>query len=88
MLFDAPMRNTVPYEERLALLQHILLGSAKLTIKQIPPHSFIKVASQVKCDGRDHLKQFTLSVLNRKGEGVVLRKPASTYLNDFFTFEV
>ena len=41
--------------------------------------SFAKVVSFVKCEGKEHLKQFNSSIIAKGGEGVVLRQPGSLY---------
>ena len=41
--------------------------------------SFAKVVEFVKCEGKEHLKQFYNSVVAKGGEGVVLREPGSMY---------
>ena len=39
----------------------------------------MKVIEFVKCNGKEHLKQFSSEILAKGGEGVVLREPGSVY---------
>ena len=41
--------------------------------------SFAKVVEFVKCENKEHLKQFNESVIAKGGEGVMLREPGSMY---------
>ena len=44
---------------------------------QLP--SFAKVVEYIKCENKEHLKQFNESIIAKAGEGVVLREPGSLY---------
>ena len=44
---------------------------------QLP--SFAKIVEFVKCEGKEHLKQFNEEILKKGGEGVMLREPGSVY---------
>ena len=66
-IFDAPQQKTMRLEERIKFLQNLKLPS------------FAKVVSFVKCEGKEHLKEFNESVTAKGGEGVVLREPGSFY---------
>ena len=41
--------------------------------------SFAKIVEFVKCEGKEHLKQFNKSIIEKGGEGVILREPGSIY---------
>mmetsp|Transcript_21865 Transcript_21865/g.85686 ORF Transcript_21865/g.85686 Transcript_21865/m.85686 type:complete len:758 (-) Transcript_21865:2367-4640(-) len=43
------------------------------------PCGHVKVVSQAKCKSHDHIKELMDSILANKGEGLMLRKPASSY---------
>lgn len=43
--------------------------------------SFAKVVDFVKCEGKEHLKQFNDVIIAKGGEGVVLREPGSMYIS-------
>ena len=53
--------------ERIEFLQNVKLPS------------FAKIVEFVKCESKEHLKQFNESVIAKGGEGVMLREPGSFY---------
>jgi len=65
MVFD--VIDSKPYEAR----------QATLTALSLP--AWCKVVEQVKCASYDHLDEFEDAVLDKGGEGVILRKPGSLY---------
>ena len=48
-------------------------------MQQLQLPSFAKTVEFVKCEGKEHLKQFNDAVLAKGGEGVMLREPQSLY---------
>ena len=50
-------------------------------MQQLQLPSFAKVVEFVKCEGKDHLAQFNKSILEKGGEGIILREPGSMYIN-------
>lgn len=40
---------------------------------------FVSVVEMIKCESRDHLKQYFDSIIEKGGEGVMLREPNSIY---------
>ena len=48
-------------------------------MQQLKLPSFVKVVEFVKCEGKEHLKQFNKAIIDKGGEGVVLREPGSMY---------
>jgi ATP-dependent DNA ligase len=63
---------------------------SELTYKPIPSHPFIKIAEQVQCKGLDHLNATLKEITQRNGEGVILRKKNSFYLDTdaFYKYKV
>ena len=70
-VFDIPDEHYRPYEERMEILKNLS--------KDNDWPSFLRVIEIVKCQGRDHLKEFFGKILSEKGEGVMLREPNSKY---------
>ncbi len=68
LVFDAPSINE-PFEARLAFLQDILCQ----------PSAHLRVLSQNRCQGPDHLRDELARVESLGGEGLMLREPASYY---------
>ena len=66
-IFDSPKIAEKPIEERIEYLKNLTLPS------------FAKVVDFVKCEGKEHLKQFTDAILAKGGEGVMMREPGSIY---------
>jgi DNA ligase-1 len=64
-IFDVISEGTL--EERQALL-----GEAPLP-------AFCEVLEQTQCTGHDHLDRYEAAILEKGGEGVMLRKPQSLY---------
>ena len=48
-------------------------------MQQLQLPSFAKVVEFVKCEGKEHLQQFNKSIIEKGGEGVILREPGSLY---------
>jgi DNA ligase-1 len=74
-VFDAPTRNDLKYEERIEEIKKHL-PSDHITTRLIPT---------VICQGKDHLFHIFYEVLQKGGEGVILRKPKCFY-NERNTF--
>jgi DNA ligase-1 len=68
LVFDAPT-VTGPFEERLALLDE--------TLRKASAH--VRVLSQQRCTGINHLRRELSRIESLRGEGLMLRKPASPY---------
>ena len=66
-VFDVPEVKK-PFEERLEVL------------KNLTSNNFVKVIEFVKCSNKEHLQQFFKSVIEKGGEGVMLREPESMYV--------
>ena len=72
-IFDVPSPDLISksYEERIDFLKNFSINS------QWP--SFLHVIEIVKCESKDHLNKFMNEILEKKGEGLVLREPESLY---------
>ena len=57
------------FKERIEFLQGLKLPS------------FAKIVEFVKCEGKEHLKRFNKAIIEKGGEGVILREPGSLYEN-------
>ena len=70
-VFDAPDKADHPYEERI---QHLndLKDQGKLP-------SFVNIVDSVKCQNKEHLKEYFDNIIAKGGEGVMLREPGSLY---------
>jgi DNA ligase-1 len=66
-VFDVPNEKT-PFEERIKVL------------KSLPKNDFLKAVEFVKCENKEHLQQFFKSVMEKGGEGIMLREPGSLYV--------
>ena len=40
---------------------------------------FVNIVETVKCEGKQHLKEYFSSIVAKGGEGVILRDPQSLY---------
>jgi len=45
------------------------------------PNPYIKIISQIPCKSKSHLQQFYHKILEKGGEGVVLRNPNAAYIS-------
>ena len=91
MVFDVPLDKGT-YQERYAKLGTstiitILISPNNLfifyyTVEQIDSedHPFIKVAPRTICAGVQHLQEFFQDVIDKGGEGLILRDPTSPYV--------
>ena len=70
-IFDVPDLKTKPYEERIEFLKSVS--------KEYNWPSFLRVIDIVKCEGQHHLNKFLAEIVEKKGEGVMLREPGSLY---------
>ena len=70
-IFDIPDQNTKVYEKRVEFLKDF-------SNKNNWP-SFLHVIDVVKCNGKEHLNNFLAEIVEKKGEGVMLREPGSLY---------
>ena len=70
-VFDAPDIGDKPFEERIQYLNE-LKKEGKLP-------SFVNIVETVKCEGKQHLKEYFSSIVAKGGEGVMLRDPQSLY---------
>ncbi len=80
MAFDAPLMYGESYEERLQFLTN-----------NIPHHHpLVKVITPIKIASQDQLQCEHSRVIERGGEGIMLRKPGSKYMepNTFYNHEV
>ena len=60
-------------------LYQLFLQERNEFLQQLKLPSFAKIIDFVKCEGKEHLKQFTDAVISKGGEGVMLREPGSLY---------
>lgn len=67
MVFDAP-EVSGGFESRLRACEKVVSGS-----------KIISLLPQTKCDGKEHLREFSTSLVNAGAEGVMLRSPGSSY---------
>src|SRR5689334_21951286 len=65
--FDLPLLKTVPYSERLEILQ------------SLEENSNFRVVPITACNGRTHLMKNLTSLIYNGGEGIMLRDPSSMY---------
>ena len=70
-IFDVPEQRDKPYEERVKFLENYS--------KDHNWPLFLRVVEIVRCDSRDHLKRYLKEIVNKNGEGVMLREPESLY---------
>ena len=70
-IFDVPDQETKTYEERIQFLKDFS--------KEHNWSSFLHVIDVVKCDGKEHLNKYLSEIVEKKGEGVILREPGSLY---------
>lgn len=69
-VFDIPDPNAGPVETRWAkLAQAVTLANLKHLV----------YVEQIRCKGPQHLVDFMVEILEKGGEGVMLRKPGSSY---------
>ncbi len=68
VIFDLPASKK-PFENRLEEMW------------SIPMPSHVKVVEYVQCNGNNHLIEFLHKTVNQGGEGLMLMKPGSSYLN-------
>lgn len=71
-VFEAPTVN-LPFE---------IVSKGLLEVKATYQNAPIVVAIQTVCEGLDHLQGFLSDVVTGGGEGIMLRNPASYYLQD------
>ena len=67
-VFDMPDKEEKVFEERMKELE-----------KQGNLPSFVNIVETVKCEGKQHLKEYFSSIVAKGGEGVMLRDPQSLY---------
>ena len=72
-IFDAPDQGNNTYEGRIEFLKQFS--------KENNWSSFLRVIDTVKCEGQEHLNKFLREIVEKKGEGVMLREPGSHYTN-------
>ena len=72
-IFDVPDQAEKTYEDRIDFLK-------KFSIENTWP-SFLHVIDVVKCQSKEHLNKFLSEIVEKKGEGVMLREPGSLYEN-------
>lgn len=68
-VIDLPSCGEIPYENRMALLDEINLG----------PQA--QVVPRQQCSGIQHLRSTLQAIIDRGGEGIILRKSRSRYLS-------
>jgi len=55
-------------------------------------HKFIQVAPYVECNGKTHLENVFLDIIENKGEGIILRLPNASHkggrTSDYLKFKV
>lgn len=66
-IFDLP-DSPVPYEDRLKELQQL----------KVPSH--VHIAESIQCTSMQHLDSYLQSVVDRGGEGLMVREPRSLYV--------
>ncbi|KZT40618.1 DNA ligase/mRNA capping enzyme [Sistotremastrum suecicum HHB10207 ss-3] len=70
-IFDIPSHGTKPFEERLKLLEDLFQDKEKT--------GQVKVVEHTAVTSRDHVLEMLKDVETKGGEGLMLRKPGSTY---------
>lgn len=71
MLIDIPWANAGPFEERYAILQHLMtLGVG----------AHVHLITQTQCTGAPMLEKTLEFIVQNGGEGLMLRKPRSVYV--------
>ena len=69
-VFDAP-EIRLPYEERFQFLRDLQATKSW--------SSSIKIIDSIRCESPKHFREFFDEIVQKKGEGVVLRKAGSLY---------
>lgn len=72
IVFDIPMREAGPFEQRQAMLKKLAepgLGSQ------------VSIMPQARCEDREMLERAMTLVVESGGEGLMLRQPGSLYVN-------
>jgi len=79
IIYDIPAHHHLKYEERLDELKKSLPTDVKN----------VKVSEIVKCQGKDHFKEYVNQVQAKKGDGVFVRKTMSHYheSNTFYVYK-
>jgi len=72
LLFDIPRTDFGPVENRWSILQKLVIKINRDHIKMIP---------NTICQGHDHLHKLLSLVIEHEGEGIMMRKPGSMYVN-------
>ena len=67
MIFDAPLLKE-KFEDRLATIRKVTAGN-----------SLCKMVAQKVCKSKDHLETLMDEICGGKGEGVMIKNPASDY---------
>jgi len=88
MVFDTPNKD-LTYCERYAILGNYFipyLYQSKTQLfclekyfKRKKGDTYVKLAPWKECKGTDHLEKFLQDVIDKGGEGIILRDPASVY---------
>jgi len=69
MVYDTPLETNVTYEKRLEILKNYIS----------PDHKILKLVDYKKCFSKEDFDIYYKSILNKGGEGLILRKPSSFY---------
>lgn len=69
-VFDAPAEAGNIVERMSAFCRHTIQNGLAASLEQV---------SQTKCEGLDHLAAFTGAILQRGGEGAMIRHPQAPY---------
>jgi DNA ligase-1 len=48
-------------------------------LKELKIPDFVRIVDTIKCRGSEHLKEYFNSIVDKGGEGVILREPQSLY---------
>lgn len=81
MVFDIPTHKG-SYAERYADLGTALIQASSLNmflVKQIEPreNKYIEIARNEVCTGMPHMERFLHDVIEKGGEGIILRDPSA-----------
>ena len=84
IVFDIPTHKGA-YQERYSALGRYLPSAVLWTVlipvsgELVAPNSFIEIAPMEICKDTSHLEQFYQAVMDRGGEGIILRDPNAVY---------
>lgn len=68
-VFDVPSSHNETYERRMEQMETNSLN--------LPAH--VHIVENIQCRGIEHLQEYLSSIITAQGEGIILRKPQTSY---------